>query len=155
MIYEQISQASDRTEKKNEHEDFSASSYFIKNSTGEILMFKTPNQTAFQEILPDEEYPLDFQVVPTDNSIFMNYRSGKSTARKFSFDKVSDEDINTFASSNGSQDEDSEISDEENPVFIDDEKGLKDFRLTILQARSIYRRRNYKFFKSEPKKVLF
>ena len=118
-------------------------------------MFKTPNQTAFQEILPDEEYPLDFQVVPADNSIFMNYRSGKSTARKFSFDKVSDEDINTFASSNGSQDEDSEISDEENPVFIDDEKGLKDFRLTILQARSIYRRRNYKFFKSEPKKVLF
>ena len=41
---------------------FESSSYFIKNSTGEVLRFKTLNQKTFLELQPDEEYPLDFQL---------------------------------------------------------------------------------------------
>jgi hypothetical protein len=39
---------------------YSSYSYFIKNATGEILMFKTLSAKAFQEVQPDEEIPIDF-----------------------------------------------------------------------------------------------
>jgi hypothetical protein len=49
------------TPRKTKIDMYNASSYFIKNSTGEILLFKTTKQKAYNEIQADEEYPLDFQ----------------------------------------------------------------------------------------------
>jgi len=40
---------------------FSPSSFFIKNKTGELLLFKAGRQPAFTEMKPSETLPLDFQ----------------------------------------------------------------------------------------------
>ncbi len=40
---------------------FSPSSYFIKNKTGELLMFMAGKKPAFTELQPNEMLPLDFQ----------------------------------------------------------------------------------------------
>jgi hypothetical protein len=39
---------------------FSPSSYFIKNKTGELLMFMAGKKPAFTELQPNEVLPLDF-----------------------------------------------------------------------------------------------
>jgi hypothetical protein len=39
---------------------FSPSSYFIKNKTGELLMFMAGKKPAFTELQPNEILPLDF-----------------------------------------------------------------------------------------------
>jgi hypothetical protein len=53
---------SKRTNQEKKDNLYNLSNYFIKNATGEILLFKTVSQKTFQEIQPDEEYPIDFQI---------------------------------------------------------------------------------------------
>jgi hypothetical protein len=195
---------------------YQASSYFIKNSTGEILLFKTINQKAFQEIQPDEEYPLDFQSLQNfdkilksqnkETSVAPERRKSGSMQKRLNKNRDILHDIQLFEKSNynaelkgsydgSSNDEDEDtdshhlFSDEstgEEPgseeddllsatkesliLYDEDEQGhcrsirafnlknegdAREYNIHEVASRSIYRRRNYKFLKSEPKKVQF
>jgi hypothetical protein len=48
---------------------FSPSSYFIKNKTGELLMFMASKKPAFTELQPNETLPLDFNKVGFDEQV--------------------------------------------------------------------------------------
>ena len=81
--------------------------------------------------------------------------------RSPSIDKISivsdDEEDQTVASSNSTIEliESSEQSDDMDELELLQDRAMKEFRLALLQTRSVYRRRNYKFLKCEPKKVYF
>jgi len=52
--------AKDLFENEKQAVFFNASTYFIKNKTGELLMFMAGKKPAFTEMQPNEILPLDF-----------------------------------------------------------------------------------------------
>ena len=139
---------------------FSPSSYFIKNKTGEILLFKAGREPAFTEMQPNETLPLVFQKEQaSDVGPVSKLLSG------------SEDNLDTFGGSKGgftgppsSDVVPSERSGEQttSEEESDPEEGADtDFALTfgmrqgmaLHKARSIFRRGRFRFKKSEPSRV--
>ena len=141
---------------------------FIKNKTGEILLFKPGRQPAFTEMQANETLPLDFQKTNLMGvASGQNLLSAEDNTSKGLFDGVAssemqpDSDIlsnNLLESS--SDDADSEPDAEEVSNFVHyNSPGLDGLRGQVdrevgQKPRSMYRRGKYKFKKSEPNKII-
>eukprot|EP00347_Sterkiella_histriomuscorum_P015009 403358661 len=129
----------DNYSKQRKEMKLASSQYYIKNSTGEILMFKTTNQPIFQELQPEELNELDFDAV-VDNI---------SQSNKL-------EETQQLI-----QDEDDHNMDDMNVDLYNDEFEFEDhlnaeiFRKLAQTMRPVsnYRRENLRYLRGQPKKV--
>jgi len=133
---------------------YSTSSFFIRNKTGEALLFKAGKQPAFTEMQNNETLPLDFNSSPLPEA-HENLLADETGSKGF-FDGVASSDMQPSSDllSNIQTDEDED--DSENVEETDQEQQMPhEHRVFQPQKpRSMYRRGKFTLKKSEPNIVL-
>lgn len=135
---------------------------YIKNKTGEMLLFKPGRQPAFTEMQANETLPLDFQ-----KSNLMGVASGQNllsaedNTSKGLFDGVASsemqpdsENVSNNWVESSSEEGDSEPEADEMSNFVPFSLGGMRGPDAGQKPRSMYRRGKYKFKKSEPNRVV-